>query len=838
MNINSNNDDQTYLKALSVLYVEDEEAIREEMDVFLQRRLKKVYTAVNGRAGLDAFAKYHPDLVISDIRMPVMDGLAMVERIRAVNLKIPVIITTAFEESSYFQKSIDLGVDKYVVKPIKFDILDNALQKCARLIRSEAALIEVNERYRLLFQLSHIAISISDTGGSTEPNVLVMNGRIVDCNEAFIKLLGFDSQDEISKLLFSDLLMPEAISQVNKLMREELLVRGFSHEAKLKLRGKVEGQVVPVIVQFIVRRDEQGVAEEIWAVMRDISEQEKAEKALLLAECVFNNSNEGMLVTDSDNRIISVNPAFSVLTGYSQDEVLGQNPNMLKSGENDQFFYQQLWSSLQTNGFWKGEIMNRRKSGEVFPEWLSIRAVLGYDGSVVNYIGIFSDISEFKHATERVEFLAHYDPLTELVNRNLLEQLVDQAILMAARNKTQLALLFIDLDRFKLINDTLGHTTGDLVLKVVAKRLRKMTREVDIVARLSGDEFIIVLSGIAGGSDVIVVARKLIAILEAPIKINGKHLIVTSSMGISLYPENGVTYGDLLKNADTAMYRAKKSGTNKFLFFTTDMNCSLEEMLLMQNALRRALKVGEFELYYQPQVNLHSRQIIGMEALLRWHSAEFGTISPATFIPMAEEIGLIVVIGEWVLREACRQNAEWQRQGLLSVVVAVNLSAIQFRQKDLKETVLSALQDSSLAPEYLELELTESIVMQDVDSAIVQLRDLKKLGIKLSVDDFGTGYSSLAYLKRFPIDKLKIDQSFIRDLVSDSDDEKIVKAIIGLAQAMNLKVIAEGVETREQFTFLRDHQCDEMQGYWFSKPLPVTKMMKLLKQAGIPRDLT
>ena len=838
MNKNSNNnDDQAYLKSLSVLYVEDEEAIRKEMVAFLQRHLSRVYTAVNGLAGLDAFAQYQPDLVISDIRMPVMDGLAMVERIRAVNLKVPIIITTAFEESSYFQKSIDLGVDKYVVKPIRFDILDTALLKCARVIRSEAALIEVDERYRLLFQLSHIAISISDTGGSTEPNLLVMDGRIVDCNEAFLKLLGFDSQDDITKLLFSDLVMPEAISQVNKLMRDEVLLRGFSHEAKLKLRGKVEGQVVPVIVQFIVRRDEKGVAEEIWAVMRDISEQEKAEKALQLAESVFNNSNEAILVTDSNNRIISVNPAFSVLTGYSQDDVLGQNPSMLKSGENDQVFYQQLWESLLSNGYWKGEILNRRKSGELYPEWLSIRAVRGYDGSVVNYIGIFSDISEFKHATERVEFLAHYDPLTELVNRHLLEELVGQAILMAARSKTQLAILFIDLDRFKLINDTLGHSTGDLVLKVVAKRLREMTRDVDIVARLSGDEFIIVLSGIAGGSDVIVVVRKLIAVLEAPMKINGKYLTVTSSIGISLYPVDGVNYESLLKNADTAMYRAKKSGINKFLFFTADMNCS-EEILLMENALRTALIAGEFEVHYQPQVNLGSRQIIGMEALLRWNSDEFGTVSPATFIPMAEEIGLIVVIGEWVLREACRQNAEWQRQGLLSVVVAVNLSAIQFRQKDLMETVLSALQDSSLAPEYLELELTENIVMQDVDSAIVQLHDLKKLGIKLSVDDFGTGYSSLAYLKRFPIDKLKIDQSFIRDLVSDSDDEKIVKAIIGLAQAMNFKVIAEGVETREQFTFLRDHQCDEMQGYWFSKPLPVNKMMKLLKQSGIPRDLT
>ena len=313
-------------------------------------------------------------------------------------------------------------------------------------------------------------------------------------------------------------------------------------------------------------------------------------------------------------------------------------------------------------------------------------------------------------------------------------------------------------------------------------------------------------------------------------------MTVTSSIGISMYPEDGLDYETLLKNADAAMYSAKKSGSHKFMFFSQNMNSLFEKQLQLENALRNALKKQEFELHYQPQVDIESGRIIGMEALLRWNSAEFGRVSPGNFIPLAEEVGLIIDIGEWVLREACRQNAEWQSQGLPAVVVAVNLSALQFRQQNLVETVLSALQDSALAQNYLELELTEGIVMRDVENTIECLHNLKQLGIKLSIDDFGTGYSSLSYLKRFPIDKLKIDQSFIRDIACDTGDEKIVRAIIGLAQAMNLTVIAEGVETQEQLSFLRSHQCDEMQGYWYSKPLPAADMAKLLKRDGMPLD--
>ena len=452
MNSHRDQDDQAYLRTLSVLYVEDEDEIREELAVFLRRRVARVHLAANGQAGLDAFTQYQPDLVITDIRMPVMNGLEMAERIRAVNPATPIVITTAFEETSYFKKAIDLGVDNYVTKPLNLDILESTLDKCGRLIRAEAALREVDERYRLLFQLSHFAISIAAADGAADrPGLLMTDGHIVDCNAAFKDLLGYGRQDELQSLLFSDLLLPEWLDRINRLIRDELLVRGFTSECEVELRH-CDGHAVPVIAQLILRRDPDGRAAETWAVMRDLPEQRRAEHSLQLAARVFESSGEAIVIADRDNCILSVNRAFSKLTGYSQDEVVGQNPRLLKSGRHDQAFYRQLWENLLSTGHWQGEIWNRRKTGETFPEWLSISVVRDTLGQVLNYIGIFSDISEAKAATQQIEFLAHFDPLTRLANRRLLEQRVEQLIALAARNKKHLALLFIDLDRFKVVS--------------------------------------------------------------------------------------------------------------------------------------------------------------------------------------------------------------------------------------------------------------------------------------------------------------------------------------------------------------------------------------------------
>jgi diguanylate cyclase (GGDEF)-like protein/PAS domain S-box-containing protein len=568
MNSHREHEDQAQLRTLSVLYVEDEDEIREELAVFLRRRVATVHLAANGQAGLDAFTQYQPDLVITDIRMPVMNGLEMAERIRAMSPTIPLIITTAFEETSYFQKAIDLGVEKYVTKPLNLDILAAALRKCARLIRAEAALREVDERYRLLFQLSHIAISVAANADATDrPSLLMTDGHIVDCNAAFTRLLGYERQDELQSFLFSDLLVSDWRDEINRLIRDELLVRGFTPECEIELRHR-DGHAVPVIAQLILRRDADGRASETWAVMRDLSEQRRAEHSLRLAARVFESSGEAILITDQDNRFLSVNRAFSRLTGYSQEEVIGRNPRLLKSDRHDQAFYQQLWEHLLDTGHWQGEIWNRRKNGEIYPEWLSITVVRDTQGQVLNYIGIFSDISEVKAAMQQIEFLAHYDPLTRLPNRRLLEQRVQQLIALAARNKKQLAFLFIDLDRFKVVNDSLGHAAGDVILETVAQRLRATVREVDCLARLGGDEFVCVLHDVVEPPDAHTAASRLIAALDAPMQIAGHSLTITASIGISLYPSDGDDYETLLKHADAAMYSAKRAGRDRFMFFS------------------------------------------------------------------------------------------------------------------------------------------------------------------------------------------------------------------------------------------------------------------------------
>ncbi|WP_054774186.1 EAL domain-containing protein, partial [Methylogaea oryzae] len=810
--------DLRYLKTLSVLYVEDEDEIREQLAQFLQRRCAAVYTASDGRKGLDAFRRRKPDIVITDILMPVMDGLKMGAAIRELSPTTPIIITTAFEEPAYFQKAIDLGVDKYVVKPVDAGALLQALLNSARAVRAEAALREVEERYRLLFHLSHIAISVAG-GEPAEPAGLAdMNVQILECNEAFLRLLGYRDQAAIQGENLFELIAPEFREPLYEMLKTELWVRGFTREFELELLRRNGGRA-PVILQLLLRHDSGGAPKEVLAVMRDLAEQRRSEQELRLSAGVFSQSQDAILVTDSNNDIVSVNPAFTRLTGYGLDEVLGRNPKLLQSGRQDAAFYQAMWSAIQTDGHWQGEIWNRRKNGEVFPEWLSISTVRNDKGEIVNHIGIFSDISKLKAATEHIEFLAHYDPLTHLPNRLLLRDRVVQALAGRQRHGNRAAVLFLDLDRFKLINDSLGHAVGDALLVEVARRLSDSVRETDTVSRLGGDEFVVLLSEVRNGDEAMQVAQKILRSMQEVFQVGIHQLAVTPSIGIALSPDDGEDFDTLLRNADAAMYTAKQDGRNSYVFFTPSMNAGALERLSMETSLRRALEREEFRLHYQPKVDADSGRVLGLEALLRWEHPELGWVPPSRFIPLAEDTGQIAAIGNWVLQTACRQNRAWQEQGLLAVPVAVNLSALQFRQRRLKDQVLDALRQSDLDARYLELELTESMLMEDTAGAVVMLAELRKIGVRLSIDDFGTGYSSLSYLKRLPIDALKIDQSFVRDIADDSDDAAIVSAVISMAHDLHLRVVAEGVETLEQLRFLRAHQCDEAQGYLFSRPV-------------------
>lgn len=575
---------------------------------------------------------------------------------------------------------------------------------------------------------------------------------------------------------------------------------------------------------------------EILSVFKDVTERHRAEEALQLYANIFEHSGEAIMVTDHANRIIEVNPAFTRQTGYALEEIRGKNPRLLSSGRTPEETYQLMWTALQETGYWQGELWDRNRDGEVYPKWASISAIRDENDVLTHYIASFTDISERKAAEARIEHLAHHDSLTGLFNRYNLEIRLSQAVLSARREHECLAVMFIDLDRFKVINDTLGHQVGDLLLVEVAQRLRACIRESDIAARQGGDEFVVVLSAMSGPEDASNVASKILQTLSLPYQIGADVLHSTPSIGISVFPEDGEDAGTLMKNADTAMYHAKAQGRNNLQYFTAAMNDAANERLLLERELREAIDAGQLLLHYQPQFAANDTQEtarpVAVEALVRWAHPERGLISPARFIPVAEETGLIIPIGDWVLREACRQLAEWKTLGIGPRRVAVNLSAHQLRNPDLVVSVASTMAQYGLSRDELELEITESVAMTDPEAAVEKLRALRDLGVTLAIDDFGTGYSSLAYLKRLPIQVLKLDREFVRDIEVDENDAAISAATLALAHSLGLQVVAEGIETPGQSQFLRQHGCDLLQGYLYGKPCPAAEWKRVWESAG------
>lgn len=549
----------------------------------------------------------------------------------------------------------------------------------------------------------------------------------------------------------------------------------------------------------------------------------------LTVQQVIEHMLEGVLITDSETRILTVNPAFTLATGYNSSEIVGKTPGFLKSGKHKPAFFKKMWAALSHNGFWQGEVTNRRKNGDNITEWVTISALKDTDGNITHYMGVYTDLTKKKRAEETIRTMTYFDPLTGLPNRALFRDRLQQAISHVKRQGRLLAVLFLDVDRVKLINDTLGHHVGDLLLKAVSERLVHGLREGDTVARMGGDEFMLLLPGIEHINDVTRIADKIIEDLNPSFRIEGHDLYITASIGISVFPYDGVDVETLSKNADTAMYHAKRQGRNGYQAFTPAMNQEAFEQLKLGNSMRRALERGEFILHYQPQVNLSNGEIIGMEALVRWLHPELGLIPPKKFIQWAEDSGLINPLGEWVLREACLQNRQWQLAGLPRLRVGVNLSANQFKEEDFVHTVEKALENASLAPDCLDLELTESVIMENVGTSLRAPHDLRAMGIRFSIDDFGTGYSSLSYLKHFPVHTLKMDQSFVRDLSTDRNDAAIATAVIALGHSLNLTVLAEGVETETQLEILRQLKCDKMQGYLYSEPLDASSFETFIR---------
>ncbi len=551
----------------------------------------------------------------------------------------------------------------------------------------------------------------------------------------------------------------------------------------------------------------------------NLNRREQARQRLSLAGAVLQHTQDAILVTDAENRIVDVNPAFEWTTGYSRDEVLGEDPRLLSSGEHDAEFYRAFWEQLLRTGSWEGEIHDRKKSGEVYPKWMNVTTIKDAQGRLSHYVASFRDLSEFKATQKRLEHLAHYDTLTGLPNRGLLIARLEQALSLAHRNRWTLAVIFIDLDHFKEVNDSLGHSTGDRLLAEVGKRLLHCVRESDTIARLGGDEFVIVLDNVASPGAISEVVTKLRNALGAPVNLDGYELYITASMGISLYPEDGRNPEVLLRNADSAMYHVKKEGRNNWSAYSETMNEQSHRRLQLSSGLRRAIDENQFSLVYQPQLDLATRSVCGAEALIRWEHPELGMISPIEFIPLAEDTGIIEAIGEWVLHEASRQFTRWRDQGLRLPRISVNVSARQFNNANFIERVEQLVQKYRLAPGCLDLEITESLLVRTDARLLSGIQRLCAIGVGFSIDDFGTGYSSLTYLKRFPISMIKADRSFVKEIPDDRDDVEITAAIISMSHKLNMRVIAEGVETDQQLAFLSEQGCDAIQGYLFSRPL-------------------
>lgn len=676
--------------------------------------------------------------------------------------------------------------------------------------QAEESLRLSEARYHSLFANSKAIMLLSDP----------QDGRIVHANPAACTYYGY-TLERLQQMHLSDL---NQLSHAE--MTAELDRASAEDRHRLEFRHRLADGQVRDVASYCSLIDFSG-RQLLYSIVHDITERKRAQRELRKLSLAAEQSPAVVVITDLNGNIEYVNPKFTAATGYTREEVLGKNPRILQSGKTMPAVYNDLWTTLLAGQEWHGELLNQRKDGTLFWEQSSISPLRDEDGKISHYICVKEDITSHKNHERQLEYQATHDHLTGLGNRILLKDRLAQAIRHAKRSKKIVAVLLLDLDRFKMVNDSLGHATGDQLLCQVTQRLTGAVRESDTVARFGGDEFVVLLTDLNNSEDVRPIAEKIRAAIAVPYFIAGREITLTSSIGISFYPADSDDSATLIRFADIAMYQAKKQG-DQFSFYSADMNNNLLEALELESDLRQALEKGEFELHYQPKVDLGTGRINGCEALLRWRHPQRGMVSPGDFIPLAEETGVIVPIGTWVLEEACRQLIAWGNAGLPPVPIAVNLSARQFRQGHLATKVKDILHQSGADPALLELELTESMIMDDPQETVTSLYELRKIGVSLSLDDFGTGYSSLNYLRRFPVDSLKIDRSFIRDVATDPSGASVVTSIIDIAHNLNLTAIAEGVETREQLKFLINCGCDSMQGYLFSKPLPADELAQLL----------
>ncbi|OPH55024.1 hypothetical protein BC351_30370 [Paenibacillus ferrarius] len=666
--------------------------------------------------------------------------------------------------------------------------------------------------YDRIFHDSQEAIMITDC-----------HSRIVSVNPAFKSITGYDESEVIGQtpsMLKSHYQDPEFYVNMWASIHKDGTWRG-----EIWNRRK-NGEIYPEWLSISSVKDDNGILINYVGMFSDITLRKNTISKLQLHAQVFSNASDGIMITDKQLKILSVNQAFTTMTGYTEREAAGHTPRLLHSGLQNQYFYIKMWERIHTTGFWEGEIWNKRKNGELYPEWLSITTMRDDKGTITNYIGMFTDITERKLTEEHLKYLAHYDKLTDLPNRTLLSELVNEAITRTLERKRKLAVFFIDLDRFKMVNDSLGHNVGDKLLQQVAKRLSSVVRKDDIVSRLGGDEFIIVLQNLQEPEEAILIANELISSIKRPFSVDDNELYINASIGICLYPKHGEDFETLLKHADLAMYQAKIQNGG-YQFFNESISSTFLRKLDLENELRWAIAKNQFTLHYQPQVSSETGHMKGMEALIRWNHPTLGPVSPGEFIPIAEETGTIMDIGKWVLKEVCLQLNRWLSASFIVPSIAVNLSARQFLAPDLASSIHDIVYQTCCDPQHIVIEITESSSMHDIESVLPILHELKSFGFQIAIDDFGKGYSALGYIKQFPIDILKIDKSFVQELTSDTKSAVLTKAIIDMSHGMDLRVIAEGVETLEQLDCLRTMNCDMIQGYFIDPALSAEQLETL-----------
>ena len=812
----------------SILVVDDTLLNLELLKRILMAENYHVHTLSDSLLVLEYVRHHSPDLILLDILMPQMDGYSICRQLKAQTYSrdIPVIFISALQKTKEKVEAFNSGGIDYISKPFQVQEVRARVSTHLHLRALQQSLSASNQQLQYFLQQHQYILNAVGEGIFGLNNQL----QITFINPKAQEQLGYTIAT-LQGINFHDLIhrnpQHNSLHDADNCPIISTIQTGGTQFIAHDQFYRQDGSYFPVEYTVSCPRDKMGT-NLVIIIFRDIHERLELKRRLEEAATVFDVSSEGILLSDEQGVIQQVNPAFSEITGYSANEVIGQTPRILKSGHHKPTFYIDLWKILSQNGYWEGEIWNRRKDGSIYPEWEMITSIYDNQKQVIGYVAQFSNITRRKLTEKEICYRGNYDALTGLANRSLLLERLEQALKNHDHEQHKLSLLFLNLDKFKQINDIIGHTTGDLLLKQVAKRIQIEISETDTAARLSGDEFLIMLTHQKTQATSERIAFNLLKSLNQPFDLDGHTAQVGVSIGIAFFPNDGNSTETLFRNADFAMMRAKANGGQAVQFFTESMEQEFLENSRLETALRQAIELEQFKVYYQPIIDLKTNKIVGVESLIRWFHPQFGTVPPSKFIPIAEESGLINAIGSWVITNVCQQLGEWHAQGI-ELYASVNVSAHQVPDNMSLTWLKKLIKKSKLPPQNLVLEVTESVFVKDIEQLARWLESVRKLGIRVYLDDFGTGYSSLSYLKRFPVDAVKIDQIFVREMNQISSDQALVRAIIAMSKGLGLQVVAEGIETEDQASILRDFNCPYGQGYLFSKPLPLLELESLLQ---------